>query len=46
MKKMWKIKTNEQKFNIIPVAQYKTKTLKVIGKNIETSTEGKLLGLK
>ncbi len=44
--KMWKIKTNEQKFTIIPIAQQKTKTLTINGKNIETKTEGTLLGLK
>ncbi len=42
--KMCKIKTNEQKFNIIPIAYYKTKIITISGKNTETSTEGKLLG--
>ncbi len=30
---------------IIPIAQYKTKKINVNGKEIETSTSGKLLGL-
>lgn len=41
----WKIKTSEEKFKIIPIAQLKTKKIKVNGKDIETSTSGKLLGL-
>ncbi len=43
--RMWKIKTSEEKFHIIPIAQYKTKKINVNGKEIETSTSGKLLGL-
>ncbi len=42
-KRKWKIKTSEEKFKIIPVAQLKTKKIKVNGKEIETSTSGKLL---
>ncbi len=41
----WKTKTSEEKFKIIPIAQLKTKKIKVNGKEIETSTSGKLLGL-
>ncbi len=40
------IKTSEEKFKIIPMAQYKTKQFTINGKNIDTSKEGKLLGLK
>ncbi len=43
--KKWKIKTSE-KFKIIPMAQHKTKQFTITGKNIDTSKEGKLLGLK
>ncbi len=42
----WKIRTSEEKFKIIPIAQLKTKKITVNGKEIETSKEGKLLGLK
>ena len=42
----WKIQTSEEKFKIIPLAQYKTKQITVNGKNINTSKEGKFLGLK
>ncbi len=38
----WKIKTREEKFKIIPIAQLKTKKIKVNGKEIGTSTSGKL----
>jgi len=41
----WKIKTSEEKFKIIPIAQLKTKKINVNGKEIETSKAGKLLGL-
>ncbi len=41
----WKIKTSEEKFKIIPIAQLKPKKINVNGKEIETSTAGKLLGL-
>ncbi len=40
-----KIKTSEEKFQIIPIAQLKTINIKVTGKEIETSKMGKLLGL-
>ncbi len=43
--KRWKIKTNEDKFKIIPIAQLKTKKMNVNGKEIDTCTSGKLLGL-
>ncbi len=43
--RMWKIKTSEEKFKIIPIAQLKTNKIKVNGKEIETSKNGKLLGL-
>ncbi len=42
----WKIRANEDKFKIIPIAQYKTEQITVNGKNLNTSNEGKLLGLK
>ncbi len=41
----WKIKTSEEKFQIIPIAQRKPMKIKVNGKEIETTTAGKLLGL-
>ncbi len=41
----WKIKSSEEKFKIIPTAQYKTKKIIVSGKEIETIMSGKLLGL-
>ncbi len=41
----WKIKTSEEKFKIIPIAQLKTYDITVNGKEIETCKEGKLLGL-
>ncbi len=41
----WKIQTSEEKFKIIPIAQRKCKIIIVNGKEIETSTSGKLLGL-
>ena len=42
----WKIQTSEEKFNIIPIAQYKKMTIKVNGKEVQTSEGGKFLGLK
>ena len=42
----WKIQTSEEKFKIIPIAQYKMKNIKVNGKEIQTCKEGKFLGLK
>ncbi len=42
--KTLKIQTSEEKFKIIPIAQYKTK-IRVNGKEIETSNGGKFLGL-
>ena len=44
--KRWKIKTNEDKFTIIPIAQYKTEQISINGKNLNTSKQGKFLGLK
>ncbi len=44
--RLWKIKTSEEKFKIIPIAKYKTYPTIVNGKNIDSSKEGKLLGLK
>ncbi len=41
----WKMKTSEEKFKIIPIARLKSKKINVNGKEIETSTVGKLLGL-
>ncbi len=41
----WKIKTSEEKFKIIPIAQLKPKKITVNGKEIETSKFGKLLCL-
>ncbi len=43
--RQWKIKTSEEKFLIIPIAQLKTKKITVNNKEIETSKSGKLLGL-
>ena len=43
--RQWKIKTSEGKFKILPIAQLKTKLINVNGKEIETSKNGKLLGL-
>ncbi len=44
--KKWEIKTSEEKFKVIPVAQYKAKQFKINGKNIDNIKDGKLLGLK
>ena len=44
--KSWKIKTSEEKFQIIPLAQLKTQPIVINGRNINTCKEGKLLGLK
>ncbi len=44
--KMWKIKTSEAKFHIIPIAQYKTLPITINNTNINANKEGKLLGLK
>ncbi len=41
----WKIKTSEEKFQIIPIAQLNTKKIIVNNKEIETSKSGKLLVL-
>ncbi len=46
MKKTWKIKTSEEKLEIIPIAQYKTKPIVINNKEISTSKGGKFLGLK
>ncbi len=42
----WNIQISEEKLKIIPMAQYKTKQITINGKNINTSREGKFLGLK
>lgn len=42
----WKIQTSEEKFKILPIAQYKTMKIKVNGRDIDTCKEGKFLGLK
>ncbi len=44
--RLWKIRTSEEKFTIIPLAQYKTRKISVNGKEINICKEGKLLGLK
>ncbi len=44
--RLWKIQTSEEKFKIIPIAKYKTNPTIVNGKNIDSSKEGKLQGLK
>ncbi len=41
----WVIKTSEERFQIIPIAQLKTINIKINGKEIETSRKGKLLDL-
>ncbi len=41
----WKIRTSEEKFKIIPMAQRKPQKIMVNGKEIKTCTNGKLLGL-
>ncbi len=43
--KKWEMKTSQEKFKIIPIAQH-TKNIVVNGKEFDTSKEGKLLGLK
>ena len=43
--KKWKIKTNQDKFKLIPIAQRKTETIVVNNKEIVNSKEGKVLGL-
>ena len=43
--KRWKIKTNQDKFKLIPIAQRKTETIVVNNKKIVNSKEGKVLGL-
>ena len=42
----WKIQTSEEKFKIVPLAQYKTKQITINDKNYNTSKDGKFLGLK
>ncbi len=43
--KKWRMKASQEKFKIIPIAQ-RSKRLMVNGNELNTSTEGKLLGLK
>lgn len=42
----WKIKTSENKFKIIPLAQYKIKDIIINGNVMQKSNEGTMLGLK
>ncbi len=44
--KQWKIKTSQDKFKLIPIAQFKTKTIVVNGREINNSKDVKVLGLK
>ncbi len=44
--KRWKIRTSEEKFKILPIARYKSSQITVNGRDINTCTEGKFLGLK
>ncbi len=44
MRKKWKIKTNQDKFKVIPIAQRKTKTIVVNGRELDNSKQGKVLG--
>ncbi len=46
LERQWKMKTSEDKFKIIPIAQYNTEQITVNGKNLNTSKEGKFLGLQ
>ena len=43
---MWKIKTNEDKFKIMSIAQYKTEQITINRKHLGTSKDGIFLGLK
>ena len=43
---LWKIKTSENKFKILPLAHYKIKDIAINNKLIGKSNEGRLLGLK
>ncbi len=45
LERKWKIQTSEEKFKIIALAQHKTQKINVNGKEIQTCTSGKLLGL-
>ncbi len=42
----WKIKRNEIKFKILPLAQHKIHNIKVNDKDIAKSKEGGMIGLK
>ena len=44
--KKWKIRTSEEKFKIIPIAQYKTEQITINGNNMNINKDGKFLGLK
>ncbi len=44
--KQWKIKTSQDKLKLIPIAQFKTKTIVVNEREINNSKDGKVLGLK
>ncbi len=43
---MWKIKTSEEKFKIIPIAQIRSEKLTINNKILEPNNDGKLLGFK
>ena len=43
--RLWKIKTSEENYKIIPIAQVKTRKIKVNDKEFETCKKGKLIGL-
>ncbi len=43
--KKWKIKTNQDKFKVILVAQRKTKSIAVNGRELDNSKQGKVLEL-
>ena len=44
--KLWKIRTSEEKFKIIPIAQLKSDNLTINNKIIEPNNDSKLLGFK
>ena len=45
MERKLKIRISEDKFKIIPTTQRKTQKIKVNGRDLDTCTSGKLLGL-
>ena len=44
--KLWKIRTNTQKFTLLPIAIQKTEKVNINGNNIPYKKEAKVLGLK